>query len=92
MKPIFSYEPCVPCGQHEDKTKEQRQYLSCPCGLADAGCFGIVWDGPGLGFVCETEEEAKYTVHRMNTAWYLAQGIDYDKIVMSEIEENRSNA
>ena len=74
MKEIFTYTPATPCGNHEHIPVGQRGYLSCGCGLADSGCLMIVWDGPGLGFVCENEEEAKQTVYRMNTAWHLALG------------------
>lgn len=72
MKEVFTYKLAVPCGDHEDLPIGTRGLLSCHCGLADAGGYVIVWDGHGLGFSCNTEQDAKRTVYRMNTAWDLA--------------------
>lgn len=80
MKDIFTAVPAQPCGRHEHIPKGERSILSCGCGLADSGCYMIAWDGPGLGLVCENEDDGQRKAFMMNVAWYLSQGKTLEEI------------
>ena len=83
---IFTAVPAQRCPSHQDYAvypKNSLGYLSCPCGLADAGCYMIVWSGPGLGIVCDNKEDGERKAHLMNEAWYLSKGVTIDELVLS---------
>lgn len=76
MKIIFTAVPITGCEQphHANLKTEEKQCLSCSCGLAGSGAYAIKWNGPGLGLICEDKKDAKRKAYMMNVAWDLAKG------------------
>jgi len=73
---IFSAVKCTEfCNieEHKNMSFYELRYLSCSCGLVKAGCYQIMWDGPGLGLVADTKDEAERIAYCMNVAWRLAK-------------------
>jgi hypothetical protein len=73
---VFTAKPAVRCERHSDLEKYplgSMRYNSCPCPLADSGCYMIHWHGYGLGLVCDNEEDGKRKAYMMNVAWELAK-------------------
>lgn len=73
MEKVFDIAPATGCGRHEHLPKEAKQFLSCGCGLAELGCYMIVWGGQGLGLVCESKEDGDRKAYMMNVAWDLSK-------------------
>lgn len=65
---------------------QQRMFLSCGCSLADFGHYMIMWNGPGLGLVCDNKEDAERKAFMMNEAWNLAKGFTPDELVNARLE------